>query len=105
MMREYEMTVSVPAPDEGTMQNDSIIANAAKYLAYADQTDTFGYHGYVTHAHVMGYTNDDESANVYMRIRVPIPGPDYMQEFEDELDALAHVRAYVMLDETNLMYP
>ena len=99
------MTVSVPVPDNGTMQESSIIANAARYLAYADQTDTFGYHGNVTHVHVMGYTNDDGSKNVYMRFRVPIPGPDYMEEFEDELDALAHVRAYVMLDETNLMYP
>jgi hypothetical protein len=101
MIRHYVLTVSVPSDEGGSPQSNSVIANAAKYLSYADQTDTFGYHGNVVHAHKMKTMNDDGSANVYMRILVPIPGEDYRQEFEDELDQLSHVREYAMVDEDN----
>jgi hypothetical protein len=101
MILQYGLTVSVPSDEGESLQSNSVIANAAKYLAYADQTDTFGYHGNVVHAHKMKTMNDDGSSNVYMRILVPIPGDDYRQEFEDELDRLAHVRSYVMVDDEN----
>lgn len=101
MILQYGLTVSVPSDEEASLQSNSVIANAAKYLAYADQTDTFGYHGNVVHADKMKTMNDDGSSNVYMRILVPIPGDDYRKEFEDELDGLAHVRSYVMVDDEN----
>jgi len=104
MMREYDITVSVPHEDDGTLkQEHSIIAEASKYLAYADQTDTFGYSAAVTHANVLTYKTDDDTDHVYMRFLVPLPGIDSIEEFNEELERLAHVEAYAILDRTNLM--
>jgi len=38
-----------------------------------------------------------------MRFLVPLPGIDSIEEFNEELERLAHVEAYAILDRTNLM--
>jgi len=104
MIREYEVTVSVAHADDNVMkQEHAIIAEAARYLAYADQTDTFGYGAEVTHADVLEYDTGDDTDHVYIRFRAPIPGVDLIERFNDELRQLAHVEAYAPIDPTDLM--
>jgi len=99
----YECTITVPSDDRTFMQPNSIIANAAAYLAYGDQTDTFGDFGVVDHANVLGNADTSDAQQVYMRFS--IDADENSEAFEEQLEQLAHIERFARADPTNLMRP
>lgn len=61
-----------------------VVADAMQYLAYADQTDTVGYHGRVDNV-------DVDLARVRFTISEPIPSDDELKRFMDEMATLSRV--------------
>ena len=73
------------------------VANAAKYLAYADTTDTFGLEGDVFDVNIYGGPSSGADAavsGVGLSVAVPIPSAEYRREFEAELERLAKVESF-----------
>ena len=99
----YECTIAVPSGDRTFMQPNSIIANAGAYLAYGDQTDTFGDAGVIDHANVLGEADRSDEQLVYMRFSVDADANS--EEFEEQLDMLAHIERFARIDPTDLMHP
>jgi hypothetical protein len=89
MTREgFEVIVS----QDGQMDEQVAVANAAKYLAYADTTDTFGYEGDVFDVNVY----DGEAGRHYgigLVFSAVILNDDALKRFMDEMTQLAHVES------------
>ena len=89
----FEVIVS----HDGQQPEHNAVANAAKYLAYADTTDTFGLEGDVFDVNIYGGPSSGADAAVSgigLSVAVPIPSAEYRRDFEDELSSLAKVESF-----------
>jgi hypothetical protein len=93
----FEVIVS----QDGQQSENTAVANAAKHLAYADQTDTFGLEGDVFDVNIYGGPEErgDGTAKyqdygIGLSVAVPIPSAEYRRNFEAELDSLAKVETF-----------
>jgi hypothetical protein len=84
-VKAYEVIVSV---DSNVSEKEVAIAHASQYLAYADQTDTFGYSGDVFDTHVYG-----GSLAVGLQFSAPFENDDAVKRFMDEMTTLARVES------------
>lgn len=82
----FKTTVSVSGESKGPGQ--VAVANCASYLAYADQTDTFGYHGKVY----------DLVMPTPMTVKIwweaPVANRDEIQKVADEMSRLSRVESH-----------
>lgn len=78
---EYEVIVSV---SEDVTDRDIVIANASQYLAYADQTDTFGYSGSIVDV-------DVRDSAVALKFLAIIENDGARERFLSEMEQLARV--------------
>lgn len=98
----FEVIVS----QNGEQSENNAVANASKYLAYADRTDTFGYHGDVFDVNVYGGPTSgadaedsgkprpaSEDYGIGLCFAAPIPSDDDLKRFMDEMTQLAHVES------------
>jgi hypothetical protein len=85
----FEVIVS----QDGAQSENTAVANAAKYLAYADQTDTFGYAGDVFDVNVYD-GNNGMDYGIGLCFAAPIPSDDYREQFFDEMETLAKVETF-----------
>lgn len=85
----FEVIVS----QSGEMNQNVAIANAAKYLAYADQTDTFGYSGDVFDVNMYGGPTQEQDYGIGLCFMAPVPSDDDLKAFMDEMTTLAHVES------------
>lgn len=77
----------------GEMNQNVAIANAAKYLAYADQTDTFGYSGDVFDVNCYGGAGTGEDYGIGLCFAATIENDAALKRFMDEMTQLAHVES------------
>jgi len=68
------------------------IAESARYLAYSDQTDTFGYHGAVFEVNVFG-GGDGEGWGIGLQFDAVISSDDELKAFMDEMAQLSKVES------------
>lgn len=80
-LARFTTTVALSG-DDGTAEQH--IANCAKYLAYADQTDTFGYHGYVRQTTYQG-------DSVLFNWTAPVASTQKLEAIAEEMEQLARV--------------
>lgn len=80
-VRQFEVVVSTDGSNEWKS-----VAQASQYLAYADQTDTFGYL-----ADIIGVDYSAEQETVSLEFEAPHPSEDEMHQFMDEMVALSRV--------------
>jgi hypothetical protein len=90
---KFETTVEVARASEHN--REVAVANCASYVAYADQTDTFGYHGVVDDAVVI----DAGPPNYYVETvtfwwTAPVANPDDIQKVADEMSRLSRVESH-----------
>lgn len=111
MHREaFEVIVSVSS--DVAESEDVAIAEASRYLAYADQTDTFGGTGRVFETHVYGGPTLGEGRSVppehqrdferndwgiSLHFTAGVANDKERERFFDELDMLAHAETYQQL--------
>jgi len=74
---------------ENPESEQQAIANTSRYLAYGDQTDTFGYHAHVSEVRVAL----DEDAVVFVW-EAPVSAPHNIRDVEEEFDHLSRVRSH-----------
>lgn len=84
----FEVIVS----QSGEMNQNVAIANAAKYLAYADQTDTFGYGGDVFDVNMYG-GSETQDYGIGLCFMASVENDDALKRFMDEMTTLAHVES------------
>jgi len=84
----FEVIVS----QDGEQLEDTAVANASKYLAYADQTDTFGYSGDVFETNVYG-GDEGQDYGIGLCFAAPIANDAALKLFMDEMTQLAHVES------------
>jgi hypothetical protein len=84
----YEVIVSQSA----NQSKNNAVANAAKYLSYADQTDTVGYHGDVFDVNVYGRGEFDWGVGIC--VAFPVASPQDKAEFESEMELIAKVESF-----------
>lgn len=66
------------------------IANCSKYLAYGDQTDTFGYHAHVESA----APPTTDAPAVTFEWQAPVASPDDLTRLEGEMARLSRVESH-----------
>lgn len=98
MPREaFEVIVGV----SGEAGSELVAAVAAgRYLAYADQTDTFGYLSEIVHVSVTGPSDHSADAGDYgvlIQFTAPIENDEARERFFYELDQLSRVEVYEQL--------
>ncbi len=84
----YEVIVS----QSGNQPENNAVANAAKYLSYADRTDTVGYHGDIFDVNVYGRNEFDWG--IGLCVALPVASPDDRLRFESEMEQLAKVESF-----------
>ena len=80
----------------GQTDEQNAIADVSQYLAYADQTDTFGHRGNVTDVNV--YADADGPFAVKLQFTTTIENDDALKRFMDEMTTLARVESVERLD-------
>jgi len=85
----FEVIVSQP----GEMSEQVAIASAAKYLAYSDITDTYGYHGDTFDINVYG-GDEDQDWGIGICFAAKIPHNGELERFMDELEMLSSVESF-----------
>ncbi len=89
----FKTTSSCPSCP--SRKSDEVVTAAiVKYLAYADQTDLFGYHGVIEDVTV---APGNDSAVI--RWRAPVSSRDDIRALNSEMEHMSHVRDHVC--ETN----
>lgn len=84
----FEVIVSA----NGEQPENNAVANASKYLAYADQTDTFDHKGDVFDVNV--YDGDEgRDYGIGLCFAAPIVSDDHLKRFMDEMTTLARVES------------
>jgi len=84
-------TFSVRVSTEKWVGNKSELAGAAsKYLAYTDQTDTYGYHGAIESVSC-NKKNKNRYGSVDIEFVAPVAQESDIQAFLDECDMLSRV--------------
>jgi hypothetical protein len=81
----------IVAADEGITDKETAIADASRYLAYADQTDTFGYHGGILGVDVHG--DEGGPFAIGFQFAAPIEDDHALKRFMDEMAQLSHVES------------
>jgi hypothetical protein len=84
----FEVIVAV---SETIDNREMAIADASKYLAYADQTDIFGYHGSLLYVKVHG--DEDGPFAIGFQFAAPIESDDALKRFMDEMTQLSRVES------------
>ncbi len=84
----FEVIVSQP----GEMSEDVAVASAAKYLAYCDQTDTYGYHGDTFDVNVYG-GGETQDYGIGLCFAAPLPHDGELERFMDEMEMLSRVES------------
>lgn len=84
---------SVPSRESAEV----VVAEVSSYLSYCDQSDTFGYHGRVTEVEVAP-SND----SVVFYWSAPVASEQDIQQVNDEIEQLSHVRLHECLTNPNL---
>jgi len=84
----FEVIVGVA---EGIADSTVAIAHASQYLAYADRTDTYGYHGDTFDVNVYG--EEDGPFGIGLCFAAPIENDDALKRFMDEMTQLSHVES------------
>lgn len=93
MPREaFEVIVGV----SGKATRDMAIAAASRYLAYADQTDTFGYLSEIMGIQVYG-REEEGDWGVGIHFNTPIENDDARERFMSELENLSRVESFERL--------
>lgn len=82
-MRTAKFTTVVKSRDEDNTA-PTAIANCSAYLAYADQTDTFGYYGVVDSVSM-------ENGNVVFKWQAPVSREHQLNQVEEEMNILSRV--------------
>jgi len=85
----FEVIVS----QSGEMNQNVAIANAAKYLAACDTTNTFGQEGDVFDVNMYGGPTSQQDYGIGLCFAVPIPSDEYLKRFMDEMVQVAHVES------------
>jgi hypothetical protein len=81
-------TIGVEAPQDSTEM--AAVASASSYLAYADQSDTFGYNP--TLLDLTYWERPDETGVVDITFKTPfLPSEEDRQRFKNEMDRLSRV--------------
>jgi len=91
-IKAFEVIVS----QNGEQSENTAVANAAKYLAYADQTDTFGLEGDVFDVNVYGgdlAEGGPQDYGIGLCFAAPFPSDTYLKLFMDEMVTLAKVES------------
>ena len=74
-------------------KNESVaIAAASQYVAYCDQSDTFGYRGDVFDVNVYD-GEEDGPFGIGLCFAAPIENDDALKRFMDEMTQLSHVES------------
>jgi hypothetical protein len=74
-------------------KNESVaIAAASQYLAYCDQTGTFGYRGDVFDVNVYG-GDGGQDYGIALFFTAPVENDDQLKRFMDEMVRLSHVES------------
>ena len=84
----FEVIVGVA---EGIADSTVAIAHASQYLAYADRTDTYGYHGDTFDVNVYG--EEDGPFGIGLCFAVPLPSDNDLKRFIDEMAQLSKVES------------
>ena len=85
----FEVIVS----QSGEMNQNVAVANASKYLAYADRTDTFGYDGDVFDVNMYGGPTQEQDYGIGLCFAATIVNDDELKAFMDEMTQLAKVES------------
>jgi hypothetical protein len=78
---------------------EQAVANCARYLGYADQTDTFGLSGYVESA---VFRTTTEEPSVTFLWTAPVSENEHIKQVENEMDRLHRVELHICLTNPNL---
>ncbi len=92
-----KFVVEISASRESAKHRSVVVANSVKYLAYADTTDLFGYHGKIETVDI-GPLNEV----VTIGFVAPIAQESDIQAFLDECETLARVERAECLTNPNL---
>ena len=84
----FEVIVGVA---EGIADSKVAIAHASQYLAYADRTDTYGYHGDTFDVNVYG--RGTGPFGIGLCFAAPLPSDDDLKRFMDEMAQLSKVES------------
>lgn len=85
----FEVIVS----QSGEMNQNVAVANATKYLAYADQTDSFAYNGDVFDVNMYGGPTSNQDYGIGLCFSTTIVNDDELKAFMDEMAQLALVES------------
>lgn len=85
----FEVIVS----QSGEMNQNVAIANAAKYLAACDTTNTFGQRADVFDVNCYGGAGTQEDYGIGLCFAVPIPNDAALKRFMDKMTEIAHVES------------
>jgi hypothetical protein len=92
-LARFTTTVTTEGNDSTAQQH---VANCSKYLAYADQTDTFGYHGHVWHTTY-------EGEKVTFKWKAPVVSNKELNKIHEEMEHLARVEYHTCTSNQGLM--
>jgi len=90
-------TTIVTQGDDDSAEPQKHIANCAKHLAYADQTDTFGYHGHVWHTNYQG-------DSVRFRWKAPVVSDQELEALAEEMENLSRVEHHTCTSNQGPMF-
>jgi hypothetical protein len=104
-MVEFEIIVGVSS--ERAFSEELAIAEASRYLAYSDQTDTFGHRASIFQVNTYDGPSSGADADasgkpeaaseldwgIGLHFDAPITSDDQLKSFMDELASLAHVES------------
>lgn len=98
-MPTAEFIVEISVEKNQTNKNSNVpVANAVKYLSYADQTDLFGYHGVVEDITSRHWTQ----GIIKVTFRAPVAQESDIRDFLDECEMLARVENAKCLTNPNI---
>jgi hypothetical protein len=89
---KFVVKVSVRKTVGDSNSTSMCAADAAKYLAYADQTDLFGYHGAVENV-TCNKKHRNAYGSVLITFTAPVAQESDIQSFLDECETLARVES------------
>lgn len=85
----FEVIVS----QSGEMNQNVAIANAAKYLAACDTSNTFGQRADVFDVNMYGGPTQEQDYGIGLCFAVPIPSDRELKQFMDKMTEIAHVES------------
>lgn len=86
----FRVTVSVREEVGDSNERGRVTADASKYLAYADQTDLFGYHGRVDNV-TCNRRHNYAYESVTLEFAAPVANKAELERWQSEMDQLSRV--------------